>query len=392
MIFFTIIVAIFVAAAEIDICVSSFPVINDAFSLSPFQTEFLLSFNLLAHAVSALFMGSLGDKYGKKHIMLSGTLMFIVGSALSTIGTSFFIVLLGRVLQGAGAAAPMVLGPLIILDLYQGTRQQKMMNILNGVCTLGVSFAPLIGSYSTLWFGWRSNFLLLVILGLVSLSLSHIFLPHDKQNNPQVSLSVTEYFSVFSSKTACLYLLCLALSIAAYYVFVGMGSIIYVDSLGVSLEHFGLYQGAMAFVFGILSILSGSIVEKIGNRKAFFGSLAMIACFFVLCAGVIILNIKNPLIITLVMLVSTVGYVVPLNLLYVLALGVLPNAAAKMSAVIQISKWVCTVIGVQIASYFYSHDFRSTGSVLLTMDILAFVVIGVLIKQDQRLKYELRIA
>ncbi len=390
MIFFSVIIAIFVAAAEIDICVSSFPVINDVFSLSPFQTEFLLSFNLLANAISALFMGNLGDKYGKKQIILASTWTFIVGSALSAIGNSFIIVLLGRILQGVGAAAPLVLGPLIILDLYQGQEQQRKMNIGNGVCTLGISFAPLLGSYATMLFGWRSNFILLVVLGIVSLGFSYYFLPHDKQNNPHVSLSVTEYFSVFKSKMACAYLMCVSLSIAAYYVFVGMGSIVYVDSLGVSLQHFGLYQGAMAFVFGVLSLFSGSIVKKIGNRKAFFGSLAIIIIFYVLIVLAILLNIKDPLLITMIMLISTVGYVVPLNLLYILALGALPNAGGKMSAMLQIGKWVFTIFGVQMASYFYSNDFRSTGILVVVMDCIAFIFIMVLMKKDKRLGAELR--
>lgn len=389
MMFFSVIVAIFVAAAEIDICVSSFPVINDVFGLSPFQTEFLLSFNLFANAISALFMGNLGDKYGKKQIILASILTFIMGSILSAMGSSFIIVLLGRILQGVGAAGPLVLGPLIVLDLYQGQEQQNKMNITNGVCTLGISFAPLIGSYSTMLFGWRSNFMLLVVLGAVSLILCYYFLPHDKQNNTHVSLSVTEYFSVFKSKMACVYLLCVSLSIAAYYVFVGMGSIVYVDSLGVSLKHFGLYQGAMAFVFGILSLFSGRIVKKIGNRAAFFGSLAIIAVFYVLIVLAILFNIKNPLLITTIMLISTVGYVVPLNLLYVLALGALPNAGGKMSAMLQIGKWVFTILGVQLASYFYSNDFRSTGILVVTMDCIAFIFIMVLLKKDRRLSEEL---
>jgi DHA1 family bicyclomycin/chloramphenicol resistance-like MFS transporter len=364
-------------------------VINDVFALSPFQTEFLLSFSLLANAISALFMGNLGDKYGKKHIILASTLIFIVGSLLSAIGTSFIVVLLGRILQGVGAAGPLVLGPLIILDLYQGQEQQHKMNILNGVCTLGISFAPLIGSYATMLFGWRSNFTLLVVFGVVSLMLCYYFLPQDKQNNAKVSLSVTEYFSVFQSKIACLYLICVSLSVAAYYVFVGMGSIVYVDSLGVSLKSFGLYQGAMAFVFGILSILSGRIVRKIGNRVAFFGSLAIVSVFYVLIFFAILFNIKDPLLITIIMLISTVGYVIPLNLLYVLALSVLPNGGGKMSAMMQIGKWVFTILGVQLASYFYSHDFRSTGTLVATMDCIAFIFIMVLLKKDKRLGAEL---
>ena len=67
--FFTLIFSSFVASAEIDICVPAFPEIQDFFSLTEFQTEGLLSANVLANCVALIFVGAFSDKYGKKKVI-----------------------------------------------------------------------------------------------------------------------------------------------------------------------------------------------------------------------------------------------------------------------------------------------------------------------------------
>jgi DHA1 family bicyclomycin/chloramphenicol resistance-like MFS transporter len=62
--------AILVASSEIDLIVPSFPEIQHVFGLSPFAVELTLSLNLLAHCIAGLFAGNLGDKFGRRHIIL----------------------------------------------------------------------------------------------------------------------------------------------------------------------------------------------------------------------------------------------------------------------------------------------------------------------------------
>ncbi|MFM7459739.1 MAG: MFS transporter, partial [Burkholderiales bacterium] len=63
-----IILAVILAEAELDIVVPSLPALQDFLGVSVFQTEWLLTANLLAHGLSALFMGHLGDRYGKRRM------------------------------------------------------------------------------------------------------------------------------------------------------------------------------------------------------------------------------------------------------------------------------------------------------------------------------------
>lgn len=386
--FITILFVIFVAAAEIDICVPSFPQIQREFNLSPFKTEALLGANLLFHCIAALFAGNFGDKYGKKKVVNIGFVIFIVGSLLCLFAPEYNSLISGRILQGIGISASLVLAPIMILDLYEKEKQQKMMSMLNGFITLAVCMAPVIGSYATLLFDWRANFLLLALLGIVSFGMFHIFIPSDKNIHPDTKLSIKDYAIVFKSNVAVLYITGLAFCIGAYYTFVGMASIIYVESFVVSLKSFGIYQGLLTFTFGIVSILSGTIIQKIGKKLSFMISLGLITIFLLLCLFAVVFNIQNPNYITALILVLSVGVVIPCNVMYVLGLDSITGASGKISGLITTGKWIFTIVGIQTASYFYTHDFRSTGLLMFVMELVTLIILLVLLRKNKKFHQE----
>lgn len=372
----------FVSAAEIDICVPSFPQIQSEFAISAFKTEFLLGANILFHCIAALFAGNLGDKYGRKRVVNVGLGLFVLSSVLCYFSTNYYALLTGRILQGIGVSAPMVLAPVLIMGFYEKEEQPKIMSQLNGFCTLAICAAPTIGSWSSFYFDWRFNFLILAVMGVMAFALFNAFIPSDKRSNPHAGISIREYAIVFKYKTTLLYILSLSLCCGAYYTFVGMSSIIYVDSFGVSLKDFGNYQGALTLAFGLTSIFSGRIVEKLGKRNAYWASIGLILIFLFACLCFVVLNVRNPNVITSFMIMFSVGAVIPLNMIYVLALDSIEGAGGKVSALFTTGKWLFTIFGTQMASLFYSQDFRSTGILMLLMEVGALAIVFILLKKD----------
>lgn len=389
MIFLTIILLIFVSAVEIDICVPAFPQISDQFNLSPFATELLLGVNLFFHCLISLVAGNIGDKYGKKRTINAGMIIFIIGSYLCFIANSYNMLLIARIIQGIGVAMPMVLGPLLIIDNYQKSEQQKMMAMLNGFCTLGICLAPTIGSYITIYFSWRMVFLLLVALGALSLIIFNLVIKSDNQNNHNVRISLAEYLPIFKSKTVLIFLIALCSAIGGYYTFVAIAPIIYIKSFGVSLKDYGFYQGSLTLIFGLLSIFSGKIVSIIGKRTTFFWSIFLVIISNIAYIFFVIFNLKNVNYITLSMIIISIGWVYPINLLYVLTLGLLENASGRLSAMVNILKWAFSIAGFQLASYYYSYDFRSTGLTMLALNSLSISLIFYLYFGNQKLKTEI---
>lgn len=369
--FITILIMEILGGAEVDIFVPSFPDLQRTFNLSPFMVELTLAVNLTAHCLTSLIVGNLGDRYGRRPIILIGLYIFIAGSVFCIFSTAYWHLLFGRFLQGAGISAPVVLSYLVIADKYSAAKQQELMGVLNGAMTLGMAFAPVVGSYVNMFFHWQGNFVLLLILSLVCLALGSIFLPKAVKN-PNVSMSLREYKPIFRSKVAFYHIATIILGLQSYWVFVGMSPILYMEDLGVSLKEFGFYQGALAITFSIGSFSSGIFLRKFGQKNCFFFSIFLLVGFTLMLPVLILFNVKDPVLITAVMLLQSVGIILPINILWPLMLEAIPEGKGRLAAVAVASRLIVTALSLQAASFFYDGTFRSLGIAMGLFIGLAF--------------------
>lgn len=386
---FTLAFAIFVAEAELDIIVPSFPEIQAIFGLSAFQTELVLSLNLISHCVMAAFAGTIGDKYGKKKAIIIGILVFLTGSFLASLAPNYYLLLAGRILQGGGASFPMVLSFVVALQSVPKAKQLKVMGILSGIGSVAVAIAPTIGSYITFYFGYKGNLIFITILGIFSLLMCMKFLQNDEHVDKKKSISIKEYAVVFKSKIAVLYIFTLGFILAAYYTFIGLAPLYYVNVLGVSLKHFGLYQGLITLVFGALSFLSGSIVKVLGKKLTSAFSVIFWCIFLALMIFGFKYGIKNPVYTTMTMVCFAVASVVPYNILYTLATQCIKGHEGKVSAMITTIRWLLASIAIQIASYFYNHTLSSTIIVILFATFISFITFALLYISDKNIRKQL---
>ena len=370
---------------EFDLFVPSFPQLQNHFNLSPFWVEALLSVNFIGYCLSLFFVGGLADRYGRKPIILLGLMIFVLGSFLCLYPYAYYFLLLGRFLQGIGIAAPAILSFLIIADSYPLKEQQFLMAILNGAINMAVAVSPVIGSYLTLYFHWQGNFTALLLLGLITLCMTIFFIPFFKMPANDPALSLSGYESILKSKSLILLITTILFIFVPYWIFIGMSPLLYIKDLNVSLAHFGYYQGMLAFVFAIGSILYGFIIRHthFDQKVMLTISMQILIVSFMTITMVTLMDNKNPLIITLAFLPFIISQIIPSVILYPLALNFLPHAKARVSAIIQGARLVLTALGLQIAGYFYQGSFQSIGIVLIGFISVAVITLFFVLKNDQ---------
>ena len=363
---------------EFDLFVPSFPELQSHFHLTPSWVEALLSANFIGYFISLVFLGDLSDRYGRKPIILLGLVTFVIGSLLCLWPPSYEYLLAGRFLQGVGVAAPAILSFLIIADSYPLKEQQFLMAILNGSLNLAAGVAPVIGSYVTLYFHWQGNFAVLLMMGLAVLIMTLFFIPSHTLPQHSEALSMRGlrgYVTLFKSRPLVLLMANLLFLFVPYWIFVGMSPLLYMKDLGVSLSHFGYYQGVLAVTFALGSILFGLIIKNIYYEHKSILRLAM--CILIASLAIISiatwLDKPGPLLITLAFLPFIIGQIIPSNILYPLCLNFIPHAKARVSAIIQGGRLILTSIGLQIAGYFYVGSFQNIGIILIS-----FILVGVI--------------
>ncbi len=372
--FITVALMLILYGSEIDIFIPSFPELQQVFNLTPFLVQQTISINLIAYCVFCLITGALGDHFNRRHIILASLGVFLVGSLCCVFATSFSMLIVGRLLQGVGIAAPSTLAWVVLVDEYPTNKQAGVIGTVNGIMTLAVAIAPVIGSYVNLYFNWRANFLIIGVICVLCLITSYFFIP-NKPGNKHVSIAFKSYVPLLRSRKWLTMAFAICLVNAPYWVFVGMAPILYMEAMGVSLEHFGLYIGINSLVFGITSILSPRILNRFGHQHCFiFGKwLCFISALLLLGMG--LFQISDPILITLALLVFAVGAVFPVNILYPISMEVIPHSKAKSTALVQAMRLVITAGTLELVSYFYSGNFLSTSIAMFSCLMVAFVLI-----------------
>lgn len=367
---------------EFDLFVPSFPQLQSHFHLTPFWVEALLSVNFIGYCASLFFVGGLSDRFGRKSIILMGLFIFIVGSALCLFETSYYFLLIGRFLQGVGIAAPSILSFLIIADSYPIKEQQFFMAMLNGSMNTAAALAPVIGSYIALYFHWQGNFAALLILGIITFMVSVIFVPSYALPKRKESVLPHTYISLVRSKPLMLLVSTLFFIFVPYWIFVGISPLLYIKEYGVSLHHFGFYQGSFALIFAIGSVLYGLMIKQktYDQRKMHVATLWIFVVSMVMLALLAIFNSADPILITFAMMIFVIGQIIPSTLLYPLTLNFIPEAKGRISALLQGGRLIVASIGLQVAGFFYAGSFQNVGVIISAFIIVAVFLLFLVVK------------
>ncbi len=388
MLLVTIVLMDLLTGMEFDLFVPSFPQLQTHFDLSAFWVEALLTVNFLGYCLSLFFVGALADKFGRKPILLLGLLIFIFGSILCLWAPYYEIMLMGRFLQGIGIASPSILSFIIIADSYPLEKQQFYLAMLNGLKNASVAAAPVIGSYITLYFQWRGNFMTLLLLGIFTFGMTLYFIPRYKLPEQPETLSLSAYKPLFQSKPMILLMLHIIFLFVPYWIFVGMSPLLYMDDLGVSLTHFGYYQGALALSFALGSVAYGFILNKL-NHKTMLGIANLIFMLsFISIVYLAITDNRSPLLITLAMLLFVIGQIVPSTIIYPMCLNLIPQAKGKVSGLVGMMSLLLQSTGLQLAGFLYIGSFNSIGMIISLFILLIVISLYWIMGNNELMNFE----
>ena len=121
---------------------------------------------MLAFAALIVAAGRLADVFGRRRCLLVGSLLFAMASLICGIAPTLSVLVIGRVLQGAGGALMLPAGMAIISVVYSGEERAAALGTLVGVAGVAQSIGPLVGGFLTAEISWR--FVFLVNLPLIA--------------------------------------------------------------------------------------------------------------------------------------------------------------------------------------------------------------------------------
>ena len=135
---------------------------------NPNQVQFILSAFIGGMALGTLVVGPLSDSFGRKNIIYVGAVIYISFSALCMFATNLETIVIARVFQGIGAAAPRVVSQALVRDLYSGREMARITSFIMIIFSIAPAVAPLLGAGLISLFDWRAIFVIFIIFALIS--------------------------------------------------------------------------------------------------------------------------------------------------------------------------------------------------------------------------------
>ncbi|MFF9584728.1 MFS transporter [Streptomyces achromogenes] len=128
-----------------------------------------------------ILFGTLGDRVGRRRVLLLGYGLFGVASALAAFAWSAPVLILARALLGAGGAMIMPATLSILRQVFPDRRERALaIGVWSAVAAVGAAVGPLLGGFLLEHFRWGSVFLVNIPLMLVSLPVGRMLLPESR--------------------------------------------------------------------------------------------------------------------------------------------------------------------------------------------------------------------
>lgn len=145
------------------------PTVGTYFGANIPSVQWVVLANALTISALLLPMGRAGDIIGRKPIFMIGLTVFVLGSVLAGLSTSLMMLILSRVVQGAGAAMVQGNAMAMALAVFPGSERGKVIGLNMSAVGLGSIAGPIVGGLLVTTFGWRSIFVVTGGIGLFAL-------------------------------------------------------------------------------------------------------------------------------------------------------------------------------------------------------------------------------
>jgi MFS transporter, ACDE family, multidrug resistance protein len=266
------------------------PKMKTELDVSQFQISLIISVFSIAAAIAIPILGYLSDRFSRKAIIIPALILygsggFLAGSAAAWFPNAYTWILVGRVMQGLGAAGTAPIAMALTGDLFKGAEQSKVLGLVEASNGFGKVISPILGALFALLF-WYAAFFAFPIFCLVSILLTLFFIKEKQADKepPPFGKYVKGLVSVFKTEGRWLF--------AAYFtgatcLFTLFGILFYISDILEKDHHIdGIIKGlilAIPLLFmTTTSYVTGSkIGKKMSRMKKFiiFGLLLMTISF-----------------------------------------------------------------------------------------------------------------
>jgi sugar porter (SP) family MFS transporter len=132
--------------------------VRSSFTLSTRMEELVVSVVLIGAMLGAIFGGIVADRLGRRATLISGGIIFIIGSLLAPLSPNVWLLILARMLLGLAIGFTSVTAPVYVSELAPPQSRGMLIGLYQFALTLGIALADLVGYWLAGAHAWRLMF------------------------------------------------------------------------------------------------------------------------------------------------------------------------------------------------------------------------------------------
>lgn len=248
-----------------NIYAPSLPSVARSFEVSAASAQMSIAVFFAAFAVCQLLFGPISDRHGRRPVLLMGIAIYLLGTALCALAPTFSLLIAGRVVQAAGAAAAIVMSRAITRDSFDGPDLTRAMATITIVFALVPGLTPLLGGVLEELAGWRATFVAVAVVGAGVLAAVLRSLDETlKARTPRLEFGATlgHYRDILRDRVFLSYTLAAGAVMGSLAAFFAGSPALLIEIMGLSPLEYGIYPAISVVGF----MIGGLATRKLANR------------------------------------------------------------------------------------------------------------------------------
>jgi EmrB/QacA subfamily drug resistance transporter len=172
------------------------PTIGRDLDTSTTGLQWTINAYLLALAAPSVAAGRLADIFGRRRVLLIGTVVFVAGSAGSGLAQADWWLIAARVVQGFGAAAFFAASLSIVSNAFPPEERSKGIGVWAGIGTVGLAIGPLVGGFLTQTLSWRWFFFVNIPVAVLAIILTLVAVRESKDESASRHVDLTGLLTI----------------------------------------------------------------------------------------------------------------------------------------------------------------------------------------------------
>ena len=315
---------------------------------APYSTvQFIISAYLLGLASSMPLVGFLSDKIGRRPVLLSGLVLFVIASIFCSTTDSLNSLIFWRVIQGIGASVGSVMARAMIRDVSNASETARSLSRVTAIMGISPMIAPVIGGIGYQIFGNPNGiFIITAAIGILVLTAILLLLPETRNAALLESTSKEpwsdKYRYLLGSKVFVGSSLIYAFTTGAFFAILAVASTVFYNDLGIDSAGFGFIWSGLTILYTVSAFTAGTLSSKYGLMK-----VLLVGVLLNVIAGLLFYSLVKVFDVTLISVIVPLvimffahGYIVPMSLAQ--AVSARPEIAGSSSG---LSSAIGLVIG-----------------------------------------------